>query len=192
MNRSRDRSLGEGVYYKKIAYAGLVRRLIVIVIDSILLIGFGILLWLLLLFFAWDADTGDFTWNPSVLFWVAWLATVWVYLAVLKPSKWRTVGYRLTGLKIVTIRGQRPSLFRMTFRMLLWMFGPFNLLLDLMWLGADSEQQSLRDCYAGTYVVRLDAEPIGHAPVHLAYYTAFCFTLVYPHVVRPKPASDAA
>jgi uncharacterized RDD family membrane protein YckC len=111
---------------------------------------------------------------------------------VLKPSHWRTLGYRLTGVKIVTIRGERPSVLRMTFRALLWTFGPFNLLLDLLWLGPDSEHQSLRDCYAGTYVVRVDSQPIGRAAVHVAYYNALGFSLMYPRVVRPHSAEGVS
>ena len=191
MKRRRDNSLGEGVYYRDDAYAGLVRRLMVIAIDSLFLFVIGVVLWIVLLCFAWDIKSGDFHWDPNGVLWLTWLVVAWFYLSVLKPSKWRTVGYRLTGLKIVGIRGQRPSIVRMTFRMLLWLFGPFNLLLDLMWLGADSEHQSLRDCYAGTYVVRCDAEPVGKAQVHLAYYNAFGFSLMYPRVVRPKPMVDA-
>jgi len=191
VKRRRDNSLGEGVYYQDDAYAGFVRRLMVIAIDSVILVVLGLTIWIGLMFFVWDATIGDLRWDPSGIFLLTWLAIAWVYLSVLKPSKWRTVGYRLTGLKIVGIRGQRPSIVRMTFRMLLWLFGPFNLLLDLMWLGVDSEHQSLRDCYAGTYVVRFDAEPIGRAQVHLAYYNAFGFSLMYPRVVRPKSMADA-
>ncbi len=36
---------------------------------------------------------------------------------------------------------------------MMWIFGPFNFVLDLLWLGADSEIQSLRDCYLSTYLV---------------------------------------
>ena len=92
----------------------------------------------------------------------------------------------MTGLEIVNLQGTRPSIFPMTLRLLLWIFGPFNLLVDLCWLGADTEQQSLRDCYSGTYVVRNKAEPIGKGPIHLAYYTGLGMTLTYPRVVRPK------
>jgi uncharacterized RDD family membrane protein YckC len=111
----------------------------------------------------------------------------WTYLVPLKRSRYRTVAYQLLDLKIVTTRGERPSLFTMTFRMLMWLFGPFNFLLDLIWLGADTEGQSLRDCYAGTYVLRNGAEPIGFAPMHLTRYNGAGLTLAYPRVCRPAP-----
>ena len=74
----------------------------------------------------------------------------------------------------------------MTFRLLLWLFGPINLLIDLLWIGADTENQSLRDCLAGTYVIRHDATPIGFAPVHLTRYNRAGMPLAYPRVCRPQ------
>jgi uncharacterized RDD family membrane protein YckC len=164
-------------------FAGFLRRLVVIMIDMTVLLLVGVMLWIALLAVYWDPETGG---DPSGIFYLVWVAITWFYLTVIKRSRWRTLGYRMLGLKIVTTRGTRPSLFRMTFRFLLWIFGPFNFLLDLFWLGADSEQQSLRDCYAGTYVVRNCAEPIGSAPIHLTRYHGMGLTLVYPRVVRPK------
>ena len=82
----------------------------------------------------------------------------------------------------------RSKLTAMTFRLLIWVFGPFNFILDMLWLGADSEQQTLRDCYAGTYVVRANARPVGVGAVHLTRYFGAGLALSYPRVVRS--ASD--
>ena len=178
----RDSSLGDGVFYAENDHAGFVRRLVVIAIDLSLLLLAGGALWYVLLAITWYGFDHD----PNPMFWIAWPITAWIYLAVIKPSSLRTIGYRVTGLKIVTIKGKRPSVFRMTFRMLLWLLGPFNLLIDLMWLGADTEQQSLRDCFCGTCVIRHNAEPIGKGPIHLACYTAMGMTPMYPRVVRSQ------
>ena len=186
MTTSRDDSLGEGVFYAECDHAGFVRRLVVIAIDFAVLLLIGIALWFVLMGVMWYGFDRD----PNAVFWIIWPLTVWVYLAIVKPSSLRTVGYRLTDLKIVDLKGERPSILRMTFRMLLWLLGPFHLLLDLMWLGADSEQQSLRDCYAATCVVRNQAKPIGEGPIHLAYYTAMGLTLMYPRVVRHQQPND--
>lgn len=78
----------------------------------------------------------------------------------------------------------------MTFRMLLWAFGPFNLLFDLLWSGIDDDRQTLRDRFAGTCVVKNRAEPIGTAEIHLTYYYAFGFALMYPRVMRRKRAES--
>lgn len=77
-------------------------------------------------------------------------------------------------------------MFRMTFRMLLWTFGPLNLLFDLLWSGIDDDQQTLRDRFAGTCVVRKRAKPIGTAEIHLIHYYAFGFALMFPRVMRPR------
>ncbi len=185
-----DNSLGDGVYFANKDYAGFIRRSIALTIDSTLLVLIGVVLWIGLITVFWNADLET---DPSGIFFVAWLVIAWLYLVPLKRSKFGTVAYRLLDMKIVTTKGQRPSLFAMSFRMMMWMFGPFNFLLDLIWIGADTEQQTLRDCYAGTYVVRRSAAPVGVAPIHLAYYCGAGMTLVYPRVVHstvgePKPA----
>lgn len=71
----------------------------------------------------------------------------------------------------------------------MWMFGPFNVVMDLLWLGADTESQSLRDCYLGTYLIKRSARPLGRAPLHLTRYNALGFALAYPRVCRPKEAA---
>ena len=184
-----DNSLGNGAYYESDDYAGFMRRIGVLVIDTIVILIAGVLLWIPLLTISWNLNQ---TFEPSGLFFLLWAVLIWVYLVPLKRSRLRTIGYRLFGLMIVTTRGERPSLFTMTFRMLMWLFGPFNFVLDLIWLGADTEGQSLRDCYAGTYVLRNGAEPIGFAPVHLTRYNGAGLTLAYPRGVRPKPDTDDA
>ena len=178
-----DNSLGYGVYYSLDDYAGLFRRVAVIVIDSFFLLMLGLLLWILLFAVAGNANRG---FDLSGLFFLSWLFFAWLYLTALKRSRIRTVAYRILGLKIVTTRGEPPSLLTMTLRVSLWVFGPINLLLDLLWMGADTEQQSIRDCYLGTYVVRSDAEPIGEAPIHLTRYCGGGLALMYPRVVRPQ------
>ncbi|MGB7345761.1 MAG: RDD family protein [Pirellulaceae bacterium] len=180
---SHDRSLGTGAYYHQNDYAGFSRRIAVIIIDSTVLLVGGTALWIVMaiLFMSIAPD-----YDPSGIFFLIGIFATWVYLVPIKRSRIRTIGYRLLGLMIVTTKGERPSLFTMTFRMLMWMFGPFNFIIDLIWLGADTEGQSLRDCYAGTYVLRNGAEPIGFAPVHLTRYNGAGLTLAYPRVCRPK------
>jgi uncharacterized RDD family membrane protein YckC len=177
-----DNSLGDGVYYAMSDYAGFLRRVVVIAIDTTVLLVIGVCLWFPILTVWWAVIPER---DPSGFFLLAWIVSAWLYLTVLKRSRVRTVAYRLLGLKIVTTKGERPSLLAMTFRMFMWMFGPFNFILDLIWLGADTEQQSLRDCYVGTYVVRYDAEPLGVGPMHLTRYNAAGFNLAYPRVCRP-------
>ncbi len=177
-----DNSLGTGAYYRKEDYAGFLRRLIVIFVDSALLVAFGSGLWVALILAAWAVRPN---YDPSFIFLAVWLSFAWTYLVLMKRSRIRTVGYQLVGVKIVSTKAERPSVWAMTFRMMLWIFGPINMLFDLLWLGADSENQSLRDCFAGTYVVRKNAEPIGFAPMHLTRYAGAGLFLSYPRVCRP-------
>lgn len=178
-----DDSLGTGVYFAIEDYAGSVRRVIAWTIDAATLLLIAVALWIGLVMVLWNLDPAL---DPSGVFLISWLGLAWLYLVPLKRSTIGTVAYRLLDMKILTTKGQRPSLFVMTYRTLMWLFGPFNFLLDIVWIGADSEQQSLRDCYAGTYVVRRSAEPIGLGPLHLAYYCGAGMTLVYPRVLRPN------
>ena len=76
----------------------------------------------------------------------------------------------------------------MTFRLLIWLLGPFNLLFDLFWSSLDDDRQTLRDRFAGTCVFNNQAEPIGTAEIHLTHYNAFGFALIYSRVMRPKVA----
>ncbi|MEM9587694.1 MAG: RDD family protein [Planctomycetota bacterium] len=180
---AQDHSLGNGAYYAPEDYPGFTRRLLVSLIDSVVLLLAGVSLWVPIAIVSWNIDP---YFDPSAIFFLFWFATVWVYLVPLKRCRIRTIGYRLLGLMIVTTRGRKPSLMTMAFRMLIWLFGPFNIVLDLIWLGVDTESQTLRDCYVGTYVIRNGAEPIGFAPVHLTRYNAVGLTLAYPRVCRPK------
>ncbi|TWU59734.1 RDD family protein [Rubripirellula tenax] len=178
-----DNSLGDANYYEPTDYAGFGKRLIAMLIDSIVIVVIGIILWMpFLVLILSEVIQSD----PSGIFLLAFLAAIWVYLAPVKRSNFGTIGYRLLGIKLVSAKGGRPSLISMTIRMMMWMFGPFNLVLDLLWLGADTESQSLRDCYLGTYLINRNATPIGSGPVHLTRYNAMGFALAYPRVCRPK------
>ena len=182
--RKRDTSLGRGVYYASDDYIGIVRRIVVYAVD-----GF-VLLCLLTLFVALAMDHLE-EWIPL---WC--LLIVWGYVVVLKPSRLRTVGYRVVGCRIVNLKGERPSIFRMTMRSMLWIIGPFNLLLDLGWCAADDDRQTLRDRYAGTCVIREGAVPLGTGEIHLTRFSALGYALAYPvvvhrHEAEPSPAVAA-
>lgn len=177
-----DHSLGEGVYYANADYAGLFRRVLALVADAGVIILAGVMMEAARSYLA----PPDSPYHLLKATWMAWLGFSYLYLVVIKPSRLRSLGYWLTGTRVVTLRGQRPSIVRMTFRLLLWLFGPFNLVYDLLWMGIDDDRQSLRDAFSGTYVVKADARPVGQGQVHLIRYFALGFALMYPKVVR-KP-----
>lgn len=174
---SRDRSLGEGVYFAPDDYLGFRRRLIISLVDITVVLLFWIPIGIVFLYVPYESVL-----IPDL----AWYFCCWCYLAVLRPSRVRSVGYWVTGARILTLRGTKPSVLRMTYRMLLNLYSPFNLLFDLLWVGVDRDRQSLTDRYAGTCVVRKQAEPAGQAEIHYACYTAMTFVYFYPCVVLPR------
>jgi uncharacterized RDD family membrane protein YckC len=173
----RDRSLGDGVYYRAEDYIGFGPRILILIVDAIVLVA---IMWLIA--FGWGSMIGDY----NRVFTGTLALVTWLYVVPLKRSAFRTIGYRLTGARLVTLKGQRPSLFMLTFRSLLWMFGPCNFVLDLIWCGIDDDRQTMRDRFTSMCLVRNRADPLGTGEVHLAYFNAFGYTLAYPHVVHPK------
>ena len=105
-----------------------------------------------------------------------------------EPSSIGTLGFILTGVKVVNLKGERPSFVRMSFRLFLWVLGPFHPVIDLLWLTGDPDRQTLRDKLAGTYVVRKDAVPCGQGTVRLAHYFLFGLSILFPEVQKRRSA----
>ena len=173
--RKRDTSLGEGVFYAPGDCIGILRRIVILIVDSVVL--YAIYYASAYLCIALTNDLTDTYFLYYYLF-------VWAYLTILKASKLRTVGYWLANARIVNLRGKRPSVFRMTYRLLFWVVGPFVFIFDLMWVATDDDRQTLRDRFAGTCVVKNNAEPMGTAEIHMTYYSALGYNLMYPRVMR--------
>ncbi|MEO1296307.1 MAG: RDD family protein [Cyanobacteria bacterium J06636_16] len=177
IRRNRDTSLGMGVYFAPSDYVGVMRRILIIVIDAtVLAVAYAVLASFLIT--VTGALDGSFT--------TLYLLCTWMYLTVLKTSRIRTVGYRLAGARILTLQGERPSIFRMTFRLLLWGLDPFSLIFNVFWSSLDEDYQTLSDRFAGTYLVNNRARPMGTAEIHLAYYYAFGLALMYSRVMHPE------
>jgi len=174
---TRDRSLGDGVYFAPDEYVGLGPRLVVFVVDSIVIF---VLLWLVA--FVWFILVGEYTFTFVLIA----AGVVWIYVAPIKRSSFRTLGYHWMGCRLVTLQGGVPSLAMLTFRSLLWMIGPFNSVFDFIWCGVDEDRQTLRDRYSGMCLVRQGAKPLGKGEVHLAYFDAFGYNLMYARVVHPQ------
>jgi uncharacterized RDD family membrane protein YckC len=170
-----DRSLGDGVYYAASDYVGRWRRLVIAIVDSLVLL----FVWVLI------GIAGQLVGLPGVIVPLG-IAFVWWYEVPLKRSRYRTLGYWLTGCKIVNLRGEPPSLAMLTFRALLtWSFG-YQWLYNLLWCGIDDDRQSLFDCYSKTCLVNVRAEPIGSGSVQLTRYFAWGLVLFYPRVVHRR------
>lgn len=176
-------SFGDADFYDPRDYVGIGKRLIVLLVDSVVLILLGQAIGLL---FHVLGLMGIVLHVPIGLFLICYLIAIWSYLGPVKRSNFGTIGYRLLGIRLISAKGGAPSLLSMTMRMLMWMFGPFNLILDLLWVGVGSEGQSLRDCYLGTYLIKRNAKALGRAPLRTNLYTAMGCIISYPGVCRPK------
>src|SRR5688572_12970368 len=98
----RDRSLGDGVYFFADHYVGLGPRIVILIVDTLVLS-----VMLLLLAIVWWIAFG----NPNGTFSSVAIFAIWLYLVPLKRSRTRTIGFRVTRVRLVTLKGQRPSLF---------------------------------------------------------------------------------
>jgi uncharacterized RDD family membrane protein YckC len=159
----------EGVAYQEDDYAGLVRRILAGGIDFVAIL---ILLPILSL--------------PLQLFlkqmpglWLVWgFGMVWLYLVVLKRSPVRTLGYRIAGVKVVDLQGGRPGIWCLTVRALFAFFGPFAPVLDFFWISDNPQKRALRDLLGQTYVVRIDAQPVGRVSLRYRVYDIWGYNAV--------------
>ena len=164
-----------GLFYGLKDYAGLGRRLLILSIDAMVLfigyvltmVAFGLSL----------LGTSSFH-----IYALCFGAFCYLYLAVLARSRFGTVGYALTAVRIVDLTGERPSLACMSYRSVFALFGPLNALLDLVWLGGDNNRQALRDKLAGTYVIRRGAVPAGVGPQKLVFISFLGWNLLVREV----------
>jgi uncharacterized RDD family membrane protein YckC len=174
-NPSRDRSLGDGVLFRNEDYVGIARRVLILAVDAPIVFIGGVIYGSVL-----SGFLGQHVWVGLLFF----LQFMWTYQTALKASSIRTPGYIAADARIVTLKGERPSNLRMTFRLMMWLLGPFNILIDLMWVGLDDDRQTLRDRYSGTMVVRNSARPIGTGEIHLVRHHALAWALMFPRVMH--------
>lgn len=166
--------------YRREDYVGSVRHLLIFVVDGAVILFFLMPLTTMFAIFA-----GSVT-GTTTLF-IPWLPLlcIWAYLAVLKPSRYRSLGYWAADTRIVTIQGTRPSPFRMTLRLLwalFWWYGPFGFIMDLFWTSTNGERQMLRDLLAETRLIRNKAKPIGVGKTTYAMMTCLSIAVMYTEI----------
>ena len=76
----------------------------------------------------------------------------------------------------------------MTLRLLFAVLGPFNIVLDLLWIPSDPYKQSLRDKVAHTYVVKASAPPAGPARVVYRNYYMMGMSFVFQEIESLGPS----
>lgn len=111
------------VYFQRDDYASFWLRLLVDLIDAIAALALCLVAILVLAALV----------PPRLILFIC--AVLWFcYFVLLKRSRGGTLGYRLCGVRIVGLDGQRPGLLALTVRMLFMVFGPVNYVLDLVWM----------------------------------------------------------
>ncbi len=171
----------EGVFFDEKDYAGLVRRLLILLVDGLLLLA-GLIATLIVFIVLDEFGVADPFWYRSVAF--GYLSACLLYLVIIKRTDLGTVGYLVAGARIVDLTGNRPSIPKMAFRALFVFLGPANLLIDLLWLTGDTDKQSVRDKIVGTYVVKKGAQPSGRGKQRIVSYTMLGYSLMVREVSR--------
>jgi len=169
MNPAEGTTADEGVLYQAADYAGFWRRLAIDLIDVAVV---AVLASVILALFVNDEQLVDTDAEKLIelVFPLVALPVGFAYFVLLKRF-FRTLGYIVCRARIVNVQGMRPSIYALTIRLLFAVFGPFNVLLDLIWITSDRYRQALRDKFAHTYVVRSVAVPTGHGRVvYRSYY----------------------
>lgn len=143
-----------GVFYAMKDYAGLGRRMLILAIDGLVIYAEYVL--------SMRVCDLELLGSAGPYIWILGFAVFcYLYLAVLARSRFGTLGYAVTSVQVVDLTGAKPSLACMSFRSVFAVLGPLNALLDVVWLGGDSNRQALRDKLAGTYIIRRGAVPAG-------------------------------
>ncbi|RPH99193.1 MAG: RDD family protein [Calditrichaeota bacterium] len=163
-----------GVFFQTRDYGSIGRRFLAAIIDIMILV---------VVFFILSATGQLFSenWAVNLLIFVFIVFTT-VYLTWIKKSPLRTLGYRLAGIKIVTLQNKPPSLVTMFFRLLLMLFYPFQFPIDTLWLINDPHRQSLRDKLTCTYVIREDTIPVGERQIICVNYCLLGFNFLFKEV----------
>ena len=174
MSKSR---VEHGIYFSSEDYIGLGRRLLIEAVDAII----ALVLWLLLTILIALMLPPDDAVLMRVMFWTG-VALLLLYFVGMKRSSRRTLGYVLARARLVDLQGQSPSWLSLLVRLSFIVFGPLNPLLDLFWISADPCRQALRDKFAGTYVIRNNAKPLGAGVIEYKNYYLLCFSFTFREV----------
>lgn len=144
-----------GVKYAENDYAGFWRRLVTQLIDIFVVVGF-LMVGLLIDGYRYDPYHSD---QYLFITYVFLVAAVF-YLTVVKSSSVGTLGQIFTKTKVIDLNGERPGFFRMLYRLLFWLFGPFNAFVDVIFMTTNVEKRTVRDCLCNTLVVKRSATPV--------------------------------
>lgn len=164
------------MYFRREDYAPFWLRVLVDVID---VLTFGALCSALMIPVLVIAPFSRITVNLILLMLVV---IAFFYFVIVKRSRFRTLGYRVGRVRIVALDGQTPGYAALTLRMMFGMLGPLNWLLDLIWLSNDTNRQALRDKFANTYVVKVNAQAAGIGRIVFRHYDILSYNCLFREV----------
>lgn len=167
--------------YARTDYAGLGRRIAICIVDGLVILVMLIPISLLAVPLAMAGAKAE---TLGLATTGLWLICTLVYAVVLKVTPFRTLGYWITGTRILDHRGKRPSIARMAFRALWWYAMPPNVLVDFLWMLGDHSRQTLGDKFTGLYVLQDRATPLGPGRRQMILYTLLGYTYAFWEV-RP-------
>jgi uncharacterized RDD family membrane protein YckC len=189
MRRAGDRpSSKPAVWFFPSDYVGVWRRLAVELVDSVVIVVGLVVVTATVVLLDPGEDLSDTTLAVVIS---CWAVLIYGYFVVLKRSRLTTVGYRLAGVRILDASGRPPRLGAMTLRLSFGLLGPFNIVLDMLWIPFDRHKQTLRDKLAHTYVVKANAEPAGPARIVVRTYSILGMSFVFQDV-EPVSVGSAA
>jgi uncharacterized RDD family membrane protein YckC len=168
----------EGVYFNREDYAGFWLRVLVDFIDITVMFAVSVSCSLLIMAVVSTPR------QVATALYVLWAGLWFLYFVLLKRSDFGTLGYKLCMVRIVTVRDECPSIPAMTLRLMFAVFGPFRIIIDLIWLSGDENRQALRDKFAQTYVIKRDASPIGVGKLVYSVFDVWGWSLVFREVRR--------
>ncbi len=163
----------KGALYLKSDYAGIVRRLLVMVID------FGVVVGAVWPLFSQPVNL-PIEVPLSLLF-------VFLYLYLIEMKRRvGSIGNLATRTKLVSVNGGRPSVFSMITRCTFWFLSWFFCIIDIVWITGDDRKQMVRDKFTGIFVINCKAEPIAHGEVRYQNYMVGGFSFILKEVVETR------
>jgi len=169
----------QAVWFFPSDYVGFWRRLAVELVDGVVIVVVLLVVTATVVLLDPAEELNDATLAVLVS---GWAVSIYGYLVVLKRSRFTTAGYRLARVRIVDAYGRPPRFGALTLRLSFGLLGPFNVVLDMLWIPFDRHKQALRDKLAHTYVVKANAEPAGPARVVLRTYDIMGMSFVFQDV----------
>ncbi len=92
--------------------------------------------------------------------WMLSTIIFWTYMIWFKSYRSATPGYRVLGIRIISINGTQVSIKQIIVRTICSFFSAIPLGLGYIWIAIDANRQAWHDKIAGTYVIKAEAKSV--------------------------------